>query len=110
MTCTHFLALGVQSGVGVASCPPPHQLPIERRSVLTAPEPPGPAKQVRPEEVELIRRDYTANGGWETFLEYGDPRQVGGSVPQPAACNFMECAMFCCMACPPSCPPTATCC
>ena len=31
--------------------------------------------QVRPEEVELIRRDYTANGGWETFLEYGDPRQ-----------------------------------
>ena len=36
------------------------------------------APQVRPEEVELIRRDYTANGGWETFLEYGDPRQVGG--------------------------------
>lgn len=31
--------------------------------------------KVRPEEVELIRRDYTANGGWETFLEYGDPRQ-----------------------------------
>lgn len=31
--------------------------------------------QVRPDEVELIRRDYVANGGWETFLEYGDPRQ-----------------------------------
>ncbi|KAG1655970.1 hypothetical protein FOA52_009397 [Chlamydomonas sp. UWO 241] len=31
--------------------------------------------KVRPDEVELIRRDYTANGGWETFLEYGDPRQ-----------------------------------
>lgn len=30
---------------------------------------------MRPEEVELIRRDYAANGGWETFLEYGDPRQ-----------------------------------
>lgn len=31
--------------------------------------------QVRPEEVELIRRDYSANGGWETFLSYEDPRQ-----------------------------------
>lgn len=31
--------------------------------------------KVRPEEVELIRRDYAANGGWETFLEYGDPAQ-----------------------------------
>ena len=31
--------------------------------------------RVRPDEVELIRRDYTANNGWETFLEYGDPRQ-----------------------------------
>ncbi|PSC75785.1 Elongator complex 3 [Micractinium conductrix] len=31
--------------------------------------------KVRPAEVELIRRDYTANCGWETFLEYGDPRQ-----------------------------------
>ena len=30
---------------------------------------------MRPDEVELIRRDYTANNGWETFLEYGDPRQ-----------------------------------
>jgi elongator complex protein 3 len=25
--------------------------------------------------VELVRRDYTANGGWETFLAYEDPRQ-----------------------------------
>ncbi len=31
--------------------------------------------QVKPEEVELVRRDYTANGGWETFLAYEDPRQ-----------------------------------
>ncbi|GAX72976.1 hypothetical protein CEUSTIGMA_g429.t1 [Chlamydomonas eustigma] len=31
--------------------------------------------RVRPDEVELVRRDYVANGGWETFLEYGDPRQ-----------------------------------
>ena len=30
---------------------------------------------IKPDEVELIRRDYAANGGWETFLEYGDPRQ-----------------------------------
>eukprot|EP00607_Mallomonas_marina_P000536 CAMPEP_0182424678 /NCGR_PEP_ID=MMETSP1167-20130531/10913_1 /TAXON_ID=2988 /ORGANISM="Mallomonas Sp, Strain CCMP3275" /LENGTH=550 /DNA_ID=CAMNT_0024604665 /DNA_START=93 /DNA_END=1741 /DNA_ORIENTATION=+ len=26
-----------------------------------------------PDQVELIRRDYTANGGWETFLSYEDP-------------------------------------
>lgn len=26
-----------------------------------------------PEQVELIRRDYVANGGWETFLSYEDP-------------------------------------
>ena len=32
-------------------------------------------KQVRPVEVELIRRDYAANGGWETFLAYEDPQQ-----------------------------------
>ncbi|KAK9365501.1 hypothetical protein V1509DRAFT_632831 [Lipomyces kononenkoae] len=31
--------------------------------------------RVRPEQVELIRRDYTANGGWETFLSYEDPKQ-----------------------------------
>ena len=31
--------------------------------------------KVRPEQVELIRRDYTANGGWETFLSYEDPEQ-----------------------------------
>lgn len=23
----------------------------------------------------MIRRDYTANGGWETFLSYEDPEQ-----------------------------------
>jgi elongator complex protein 3 len=31
--------------------------------------------KVKPEEVELVRRDYAANGGWETFLSYEDPRQ-----------------------------------
>ncbi|KAK3090731.1 hypothetical protein FSP39_014139 [Pinctada imbricata] len=31
--------------------------------------------KVRPFEAELIRRDYVANGGWETFLSYEDPEQ-----------------------------------
>eukprot|EP00069_Balaena_mysticetus_P008559 bmy_05841T0 len=31
--------------------------------------------QVLVEEVELVRRDYVANGGWETFLSYEDPDQ-----------------------------------
>lgn len=31
--------------------------------------------RIRPDQVELIRRDYTANGGWETFLSYEDPEQ-----------------------------------
>lgn len=31
--------------------------------------------KVRPDQVELIRRDYTANGGWESFLSYEDPKQ-----------------------------------
>ena len=31
--------------------------------------------KVTPENVELVRRDYTANGSWETFLAYEDPRQ-----------------------------------
>ena len=31
--------------------------------------------KVRPYEVELVRRDYCANGGWETFLSYEDPSQ-----------------------------------
>lgn len=26
-------------------------------------------------QAELIRRDYVANGGWETFLSYEDPEQ-----------------------------------
>ncbi|XP_047149596.1 elongator complex protein 3-like [Vigna umbellata] len=32
--------------------------------------------QIRPEEVELVRRDYMANEGWETFLSYEDTQQV----------------------------------
>ena len=31
--------------------------------------------KVKPEEVELVRREYTANGGGETFLAYEDPTQ-----------------------------------
>ncbi len=31
--------------------------------------------KVKPENVELIRRDYYANGGWETFISYEDPKQ-----------------------------------
>lgn len=32
----------------------------------------GIHNQVSPGEVELVRRDYVANGGWETFLAYED--------------------------------------
>ncbi|KAK9768051.1 Elongator subunit [Basidiobolus ranarum] len=31
--------------------------------------------KILPDQVELIRRDYVANGGWETFLSYEDPKQ-----------------------------------
>ncbi|KAI8787507.1 elongator complex protein 3 [Biomphalaria glabrata] len=31
--------------------------------------------KVKPNQAELIRRDYVANGGWETFLSYEDPEQ-----------------------------------
>jgi len=31
--------------------------------------------KLTPDQVELIRRDYVANGGWETFLSYEDPEQ-----------------------------------
>ncbi len=31
--------------------------------------------KVKPDQVELVRRDYVANGGWETFLSYEDPKQ-----------------------------------
>lgn len=31
--------------------------------------------KIRPYEIELVRRDYVANGGWETFLSYEDPTQ-----------------------------------
>lgn len=32
-------------------------------------------EKVRPNDVELVRREYYANGGWETFLSYEDPHQ-----------------------------------
>ncbi|OQS03240.1 elongator complex protein 3 [Thraustotheca clavata] len=31
--------------------------------------------QISPDQVQLIRRDYVANGGWETFLAYEDVDQ-----------------------------------
>jgi len=31
--------------------------------------------KVKVNQAELIRRDYVANGGWETFLSYEDPEQ-----------------------------------
>lgn len=31
--------------------------------------------KVQVDEIELIRRDYVANQGWETFLAYEDPKQ-----------------------------------
>ncbi|CEQ39873.1 SPOSA6832_01429, partial [Sporobolomyces salmonicolor] len=31
--------------------------------------------RLEPDELELIRRDYVANGGWETFLSYEDPER-----------------------------------
>lgn len=31
--------------------------------------------KIQPDQIELIRRDYYANGGWETFLAYEDPKQ-----------------------------------
>ena len=32
-------------------------------------------EKIKPYQVELIRRDYAANGGWETFLSYEDADQ-----------------------------------
>jgi elongator complex protein 3 len=32
-------------------------------------------EKILPENIELIRRDYVAQGGWETFLAYEDPQQ-----------------------------------
>jgi len=32
--------------------------------------------KIKPDQIELIRRDYTANEGWETFISYEDPTQV----------------------------------
>ncbi|KAL6584371.1 Elongator complex protein 3 [Orobanche minor] len=31
--------------------------------------------KIKPEEVQLVRRDYTANEGWETFISYEDTCQ-----------------------------------
>ena len=44
-------------------------------AILTHPQIHEIHHKVRPERVELLRRDYTANGGWETFLSYEDPEK-----------------------------------
>lgn len=31
--------------------------------------------KLRPADIEFVRRDYVANGGWESFLAYEDPEQ-----------------------------------
>ena len=46
--------------------------------------------QVQPDNVELVRRDYAANGGWETFLAYEDPAQdILVCCTQPAASRYL---------------------
>ena len=47
--------------------------------------------KIKPENVELIRRDYYANDGWETFLSYEDPKQdiLIGIVLLLENCMFM---------------------
>ncbi len=42
--------------------------------------------------MELIRRDYVANGGWETFLSYEDPEQ--GSYTPHTRRNILLLALF----------------
>merc|ERR1712151_850189 len=32
------------------------------------------SENILPQNIELVRRDYVANGGWETFLTYEDPK------------------------------------
>ncbi|XP_048445302.1 elongator complex protein 3-like isoform X2 [Pyrus x bretschneideri] len=32
-------------------------------------------RKIRPDQVELVRRGFMANEGWETFLSYEDTRQ-----------------------------------
>ena len=41
-------------------------------------------------QVELIRRDYVANSGWETFLSYEDPEQ-GHELCIVRELNFQFC-------------------
>jgi histone acetyltransferase (RNA polymerase elongator complex component) len=48
--------------------------------------------KVRPAEVELVRRDYTANGGWETFLAYEDVKQVRPSRLRALCATRLEAA------------------
>jgi len=49
-------------------------------------------------QVELIRRDYVANGGWETFLSYEDPKQgINSACPRllVSAILFQDSACLC---------------
>jgi len=50
---------------------------------------------VRPDQVELYRRDYFANGGWETFLSYEDPVQVFPPALESSALRAPLCARCC---------------
>ena len=48
--------------------------------------------RVRPDQVELVRRDYVANGGWETFLAYEDPQAdiLVGLLRKPSRDAFRD--------------------
>lgn len=41
--------------------------------------------KIKPDQIELIRRDYYANEGWETFLSYEDPKQVNAMKNEPVS-------------------------
>lgn len=47
--------------------------------------------KVKPYEVEIVRRDYVANGGWETFLAYEDPKQGIMNIHQTCCCFVFVC-------------------
>lgn len=59
-----FREVGVRPPPFPSPPPLPHPTPSQIHEIH---------HKVRPESVELLRRDYAANGGWETFLSYEDP-------------------------------------
>ena len=52
-----------------------YQTPVLWFTCLSLPPGQDVHGQVAPKEVELVRRDFAANGGWETFLTFEDPAQ-----------------------------------